>query len=91
MRPSALLSLLFTKNVCTCFVGTFAVMHAAAIAVPAAVAGAVVALVVSKVFSWIQRRRQRRYEHSSSGSYYEEEETVTGTDSAQDDASAYAD
>lgn len=61
----------------------------AAIAVPAAVAGAVVALVVSKLFGWLQRRRQRRYQEQTGSEYYEEE--VYGTDSAQDDASAYDD
>jgi hypothetical protein len=64
---------------------------AAAIAVPAALAGAVVALVVSKLFGWLQRRRQSKQEHSSagSGSEFYEEEILTGSDSAQDAASAY--
>lgn len=64
---------------------------AAAIAVPAALAGAVVALVVSKLFGWLQRRRQRRAgsDFTGSGSEYIEEEVLTGSD--QDAASAYAD
>jgi len=68
---------------------SYYVLLAAAIAVPAAVAGAVVALVVSKLFGWLQRRRQRRYQEQTGSEYYEEE--VYGTDSAQDDASAYDD
>lgn len=72
--------------------------NTAAIAVPAALAGAVVALVVSKVFGWLQRRRQqqRRGQQDSSeqltaSEFYEEEgeELLTGSDSAQDATTAY--
>jgi hypothetical protein len=58
--------------------------------VPAALAGAVVALVVSKLFGWLQRRRQRSRQELSGSEYYEEE-ILTASDSAQDAASAYDD
>lgn len=70
---------------CCCLVPR--VVRAAAIAVPAALAGAVVALVVSKLFGWLQRRRQRRYEQTETGSEFYEEEVLTASD--QDAASAY--
>lgn len=67
-------------------------MLAVAIAVPAALAGAVVALVVSKVFGWLQRRRQRRQDSdmlTASELYEDEGEPLTGSDSGQDAATAY--
>jgi hypothetical protein len=51
----------------------------------------VVALVVSKLFGWLQRRRQQHGRQELSGSEYHEEEVLTGSDSAQDAVSAYDD
>lgn len=67
-------------------------MLAAAVAVPAALAGAVVALVVSKVVGWLQRRRQRRQDSdmlTDCELYEDEGELLTGSDSGQDAATAY--
>lgn len=60
-----------------------------AIAVPAAVAGALVGLLVAKVVGWLRQRRQRKLRGSSRHADEEGEEEWTGSDSQQDEAVAY--
>jgi hypothetical protein len=56
------------------------------VAAPSAIAGAVVALLVSRVFSWLKRRRQQQRHRDAADA-----DAMSQSDSLQDAASAYGD